>query len=108
MGKQFVGDPSAWLLQKLFQSISSDNDSEWLFIDGSIVKAHQESCGAASSTDEAIGKSRSGNSTKIHLAVDSGGLPRLLRKTGSAIGATPDTSGQLHLTRQGLTPCKMH
>lgn len=63
------------ILQKLFQSISSDNDPEWLFIDGSIVKAHQDSTGAASGAGEAIGKSRGGNSTKIHLAVDSGGLP---------------------------------
>lgn len=63
------------VLQKLFQSISSENDPEWLLIDGSIVKAHQDSCGAASGADEAIGKSRGGNSTKIHLAVDSGGLP---------------------------------
>lgn len=43
------------VLQKWFQSISSDNDPEWLFIDGSIVKAHQDSSGAASSSDEAIG-----------------------------------------------------
>lgn len=62
------------VLQKWFQSISSDNDPEWLFIDGSIVKAHQDSSGAASSSDEAIGKSRGGSSTKIHLAVDSGVL----------------------------------
>lgn len=33
------------VLQKLFQSISSENDPEWLFIDGSIVKAHQDCCG---------------------------------------------------------------
>ena len=63
------------ILQKLFQCIASDNDPEWLFIDGSIVKAHQDSCGAVSDSDESIGKSRGGNSTKIHLVVDSVGLP---------------------------------
>lgn len=44
-------------------------------MDGSIVRAHQHSAGAAADTNEVIGKSRGGNSTKIHLTVDSGGLP---------------------------------
>lgn len=73
------------VLQKWFQSISSDNDPEWLFIDGSIVKGHQDSSGAASSSDEAIGKSRGGSSTKIHLAVDSGGLPVYFEISGGQI-----------------------
>jgi transposase len=73
------------VLQKLFQSISSGNDPEWLFIDGSIVKAQQASCGAASCADEAIGKSRGGNSTKIHLAVDSGGLPVYFEISGGQV-----------------------
>ena len=50
-------------------------DFEWVFLDGSIVRAHQHSTGAATESSEQIGKSRGGNSTKIHLAVDSGGLP---------------------------------
>lgn len=73
------------VLQKLFQSISSENDPEWLFIDGSIVKAHQDSCGASSGADEAIGKSRGGNSTKIHLAVDSAGLPVYFEISGGQV-----------------------
>ena len=40
-----------------------------------INKAHQHSTGAATSDTECIGKSRGGNTTKIHLVVDSGGLP---------------------------------
>ncbi|CDM90906.1 transposase (fragment) [Xenorhabdus bovienii] len=51
------------------------SDTEWLFIDGSIVRAHQHNAGAASKESESIGKSRGGRSTKIHLAVDSYGLP---------------------------------
>jgi hypothetical protein len=34
-----------------------------------------KSTGAATESSEQIGKSREGNPTKIHLAVDSGGLP---------------------------------
>ena len=63
------------ILDIVFSYLAKLADPEWLFIDGSIVKAHQHSCGAISQGSEAIGKSSGGNSTKIHLAVDSGGLP---------------------------------
>ncbi len=48
---------------------------EWVFIDGSIVRAHLHCAGAATLSNENIGTKSSGNSTKIHLAVDSGGTP---------------------------------
>jgi transposase len=63
------------VLNELFRVLTRYADTDWLFIDGSIVRAHQHSTGAATADDESIGKSRGGNSTKIHLAVDSGGLP---------------------------------
>jgi len=50
-------------------------DLEWVFIDGSILKAHQHSSGAANKQETAIGKSVAGNTTKIHIAVDACGLP---------------------------------
>ena len=73
------------LLQKIFQSLASENDPEWLFLDGSIVRAHQDSSGAATNCNEAIGKSRGGNSSKIHLAVDSGGLPVYFELSGGQV-----------------------
>lgn len=63
------------ILTIILKQLSGHADTEWLFIDATIVRAHQHSAGAASDNDEAIGKSRGGRSTKIHLAVDSGGLP---------------------------------
>lgn len=62
-------------LMTIFKSLVQDPDFEWEFIDGSIVKAHQHSAGAASANDEAIGKSVAGNTTKIHMAVDACGFP---------------------------------
>jgi len=59
----------------IFKQLSSIADFEWVFLDGSIVRAHQHSSGAATQHSEQRGKSCGGNSTKIHLAVDSGGLP---------------------------------
>ena len=58
---------------------------EWEFIDGSIVKAHQHSSGAAQGEETAIGKSVAGNTTKIHMAVDAFGLPIHFRLTGDEV-----------------------
>ena len=70
---------------KIFKSLVQEPDLEWEFIDGSIVKAHQHSTGAASNGDEAIGKSVAGNTTKIHMAVDSYGLPIDFEITGGGV-----------------------
>ncbi|BDM62852.1 DDE transposase [Shewanella sp. NFH-SH190041] len=63
------------ILNHLFSQLAKMADFEWVFLDGSIIRAHQHSTGAATNFSEQIGKSRGGNTTKIHLAVDSGGLP---------------------------------
>ena len=71
---------SKWLT--LLKNLIQVPDTEWIFIDGSYVKAHQHSAGAQSVEPQAIGKSRAGNTTKIHLAVDSYGLPIEFTVTG--------------------------
>jgi hypothetical protein len=58
---------------------------EWAFIDGSIVKAHQHSSGAPHEQETAIGKSVAGNTTKIHMVVDSCGLPLHFSVTGGEV-----------------------
>lgn len=63
------------VMTEIFKFLSRLNDAQWLFIDGSIVKTHQDGANVKAAKEQAIGKSRGGNSTKIHLAVDSGGLP---------------------------------
>lgn len=73
------------ILAKLFEKLSAIHDAQWIFIDGSIVKAHQDSCGARHSDTEAIGKSVAGNTTKIHLAVDSDGLPVYFELSGGNV-----------------------
>ncbi|UAA37196.1 IS5 family transposase [Paraneptunicella aestuarii] len=73
------------VLEKLLSTLAKESDTEWLFIDGSIVKAHQDSARSGRKDEEAIGKSRGGNSTKIHLAVDSGGLPVYFELSGGQV-----------------------
>ncbi len=72
----------------IFKILSKDSDFEWIFIDGSIVSAHQHATGAAKKSEDgnhAIGKSVAGNSTKIHLAVDSSGNPIEVEITGGEV-----------------------
>tara|TARA_Y100001968_G_C19419006_1_gene750650 strand:- start:998 stop:1747 length:750 start_codon:yes stop_codon:yes gene_type:complete len=72
-------------LMRVFKALVQEPDLEWGFIDGSIVKAHQHSAGAASEEHQAIGKSVGGNTTKIHMAVDSHGLPIDFDITGGEV-----------------------
>ncbi len=75
-----------------------DPDWEWEFIGGSYVKAHQHSAGAVGQESPAIGKSRAGNTTKIHWVVDSYGLPVEFEITGGEVNdcsAAPDLIAKL-------------
>jgi transposase len=83
--QQFNRWSSKGKLISIFKSLVCEPDLEWEFIDGSIVKAHQHSTGAASDGGEAIGKSVAGNSTKIHMAVDGFGLPIEFEITGGEV-----------------------
>jgi hypothetical protein len=58
---------------------------EWIFIDGSYVKTHHHSAGAAGGYNENIGKSRADNTSKVHLAVNAYGLPEVFTVTGGHI-----------------------
>ena len=85
-----------WL--SIFKTLVVDPDMEWVFLDGSYVRAHQHSAGAATQSAEAIGKSRGGKTTKIHLAVDAYGLPVEFIITGGEINdctAAPELIAQV-------------
>jgi transposase len=73
------------VLMRIFRTLRYEPDLEWEFIDGSIVKAHQHSTGARTEDNGGIAKSVAGNNTKIHLAVDSYGLPIEFYITGGEV-----------------------
>lgn len=64
---------------------------------GSYVKAHQHSTGARGCELQAVGKSRAGNTTKIHLAVYSYGLPIEFTVRGSDIHDRTEASELIDL-----------
>ncbi|MDP8051150.1 IS5 family transposase [Pasteurella atlantica] len=80
------------IIKKLLSFFNQHFDLEWVFIDGSIVKAHQDATGKGGS--QAIGKSVAGNTTKLHLAVDSCGNPIDFTLTG---GEVHDSKEAVHL-----------
>ncbi|MGC4095653.1 MAG: IS5 family transposase [Nitrospira sp.] len=65
-------DKGHW--EKLLEKLMDDPDFEWLMIDASHVKIHQHASGAVGG-NEAIGLTKGGGNTKIHLAVDAHGMP---------------------------------
>ncbi len=62
--------------QRLFEAVSRDADMEWLMPGSTVVRAHPHAAGMNDEADDqALGRSRGGFGTKIHLAVDALGNP---------------------------------
>ncbi len=86
---------NAWskkgVLNLIFKGLSGLSDREWLFIDGSIVRAHQHSAGAATNEEEAIGKSRGGRSTCHSLSKKQ---PKIRKAHRQRVISLPTFSGE--------------
>jgi transposase len=81
---------SRWVKSGVFPRIlallTEEADNEYAMIDATIVRAHQHSAGApAAEGDQAIGKSRGGLSTKIHVLADALGNPLKMVLTGGQV-----------------------
>ncbi len=72
------------MLQAAQAKADAAGDIEWLVsIDSTIVRAHQHAAGARKGRQSpALGRSRGGLTTKIHLACDAGGRPLAFVLTG--------------------------
>ena len=83
--KKFNNWSAKGIWRKVLDFLVDDPDLEWGFIDGSYVRAHQHSAGASGGGCQAVGPSRGGNTSKIHLVVDGFGLPVHFEITGGQI-----------------------
>ena len=72
-------------MAEFFFDLRTQTDKEWVFIDGSYVRCHQHASGARRGEERAIGLSRGGNTTKIHLCVDAHGNPIDFKITGGEV-----------------------
>ena len=71
--------------QVIFEQMQ-DPDLEWLLIDSTIVRAHQHAAGALKKGgDQALGRSRGGLGTKVHIACEGLGLPVRFLLTGGEV-----------------------
>ena len=70
---------------QIFFDLRGEIDPEWVFIDGSYVRAHQHASGARLGEERAIGVSRGGPTTKLHFAADSHGNPIDFEITGGEV-----------------------
>ncbi len=68
-----------------FFELRGEIDSEWVFADGSYVRAHQHASGARHGQERAIGRSRGGLTTKIHMCADAHGNPVDFEITGGQV-----------------------
>ncbi|MDR5776696.1 MULTISPECIES: IS5 family transposase [unclassified Caballeronia] len=72
--------------ESVIHAVADDSEIKHVLIDSTIVRAHQHSSGARKRNGpQAIGRSRGGLTTKLHVAVDHGGRPlRLIVTEGQA------------------------
>ena len=68
-----------------FFDLRGEIDKEWVFADGSYVRAHQHASGARIGEERAIGKSCGGSTTKIHICADAHGNPIDFEITGGEV-----------------------
>jgi len=79
----------AW--HRVFAHWVQEADFEEVFIDSTLVRAHQHAAGAAKKKgDQALGRSRGGLSTKIHALVEGLGSLARFHLTGGHAGDSPE------------------
>ena len=72
---RFNGWCKAGVWRRVFEAVR-DPDLEWLMIDSTVIRAHHHAAGMnGGDDDQDLGRSRGGFGAKVHLAVESLGLP---------------------------------
>lgn len=101
--KRFARWSNRGVWQDMFNYFNDDADLENVLVDSTVVRAHACAAGApqeeGEATDEALGRSRGGFSTKVHLKVDGLGNPIEIIVTG---GHRADISQASALIADGI------
>jgi transposase len=88
-------------LGEVFFILRGEIDSEWVFIDGTYVRAHQDASGARRGAERAIGRSRGGPTTKIHMVADAHGNPIDFEITGGEVHDVKAAPEVIHKVGRG-------
>ncbi|WP_406223092.1 IS5 family transposase [Streptomyces decoyicus] len=96
------------ILASVLAAADSDDDIDWtVSVDSTVVRAHQHAAGAlkrgrrnaVSRPDHALGRSRGGLSTKVHLAADGRARPLAFTLTAGQAGDAPTFEKVMTLIR---------
>lgn len=92
--RRFARWSNSQVWHRVFEELAEDADLEELFLDSTIVRAHQHAAGAPKKRgDQALGRSRGGLSTKIHALVEGlGNLAGWLLSGGQVHDCTQATA----------------
>jgi transposase len=71
--------------QRIFSMIRYEIDDEWNFMDSTFIKVHQHATGSREALPQAMGVSRGGNTTKVHMLCDAHGNPIDFELTGGDV-----------------------
>lgn len=82
---------------KKFSLAKSEPDNEWNSMDSTINRAHQHAAGARRGEEIALGRSKGGLTTKVHMLADAHGNPQEFILT----------EGQVHDMREASTLAKL-
>ncbi len=82
--KRFWRLSQSGTFEAFFDALATLSETAHLvqMFDSTVVRAHVSAAGARGQQDQALGRSRGGFSTKIHLKTDFGGLPIAFHLTG--------------------------
>ena len=92
MWKRFWRLSRAGVFEAFFEALAALSETAHLvqMFDSTVVRAHVSAAGAKGGrADQALGRSRGGFSTKIHLKTDFGGYPLAFHLTGGEASDSP-------------------
>ncbi|WP_408737231.1 IS5 family transposase [Acetobacter senegalensis] len=86
----------AGVWERVFTALTADRDNAYLMIDSTIVRAHQHAAtGKGGPQNQALGRSRGGLTTKIHMLADALGRPLRFIITGGQVHDATQASALL-------------
>ncbi|HML92979.1 IS5 family transposase [Methyloceanibacter sp.] len=81
--KRFTRWAQAGVWERVFESLTGDPDNQYLMLDTTLIRAHQQAAtGKGGTKNQALGRSRGGLTTKIHVLADAQGRPLRFILTG--------------------------
>ncbi|MGZ9724484.1 IS5 family transposase [Rhizobium miluonense] len=85
--KRFSRWCHAGVWERVFDALTADRNNQYLMIDSTIIRAHQQAAsGKGGPRNQALGRSRGGLTTKIHMLVDALGRPLRFIVTAGQVG----------------------